>query len=193
MWDGYVEMAKEIFVNARIVVDRFHFFSHLQKAVDTLRKEIRRKKPKLASLKNCKWLLLKNTEDLSGEEQAQLAALWQEADLTQLKKVYDAKNSFRAILEEQIDSKVAEKKIEDWIATYQIEPLKKFMEMLGRWKKYILNYFDGRFTTGIIEGINNKIKLIKRRAFGFANFSNFRRVTMIEFLCSWRNTNKYPI
>lgn len=72
MWDGYIEMAKVVFPYAEIIVDRFHFFSHLQKVVDTVRKQMRRKYPKSEALKKIKWVLLKNPETLTEEEKQQL-------------------------------------------------------------------------------------------------------------------------
>jgi transposase len=46
----------------------------------------------------------------------------------------------------------------------------------------MLAYFEQRHTTSLVKGINNKIKTIKRRAFGYLNFDNFRRKVLIEFL-----------
>lgn len=57
-----------------------------------------------------------------------------------------------------------------------------FIKFYRSWKIYILNYFNGRYSTGIIEGINNKIKSIKRRAFGFNNFDNFKVRVQTAFL-----------
>ncbi|OQY26361.1 MAG: hypothetical protein B6244_13805, partial [Candidatus Cloacimonetes bacterium 4572_55] len=49
-----------------------------------------------------------------------------------------------------------------------------FLNTLKNWNQYILNYFNDRISNGMVEGINNKIKRIKRMAFGFRNFNNFR-------------------
>ena len=59
--------------------------------------------------------------------------------------------------------------------------LAPFLKTFKRWKGYVVNYFQGRYSNGLVEGINNKIKLIKRRAFGYVNFDNFRRRVIIEF------------
>jgi transposase len=187
MWDGYVETAKQLFVNADIIVDRFHFFSHLQKAVDTVRKKLRKDHPKKEELKKIKWVLLKNEIDLTQKEKEQLSQLWTFEECQILKNIYEAKNAFREILEQKINVNEAKIKLDKWVTNAKnlgIECLNKFLEMLGRWEKYLLNYFKFRLSTGIIEGINNKIKLIKRRTFGFASFGNFRRVVIIEFINS---------
>ena len=53
--------------------------------------------------------------------------------------------------------------------------------MLNDWKAYVLNYFTHRFTTSIIEGINNSIKTVKRMGYGFRNFANFKQRVLISF------------
>ncbi|MFZ5975338.1 MAG: ISL3 family transposase [Bacillota bacterium] len=49
------------------------------------------------------------------------------------------------------------------------------VRMLSNWKEYILNAFDHPYSNGYTEGVNNKIKVLKRVAFGFRNFENFRK------------------
>ena len=60
--------------------------------------------------------------------------------------------------------------------------LNKFVKTFTNWYDYILNYFDGRWSNGMVEGINNRIKMIKRRAFGYEDFSSFRNRVLVEFL-----------
>jgi transposase len=55
------------------------------------------------------------------------------------------------------------------------------LETFGRWLEPILNYFRKRTSNGIVEGINHKIKVIKRLAYGFRNFGNFR----LRVLAAW--------
>jgi len=50
-----------------------------------------------------------------------------------------------------------------------------------RWYQEIIAYFDNRTTSGTVEGINNKLKLIKRTVYGFKNFENFR----LRCLLNW--------
>ena len=58
--------------------------------------------------------------------------------------------------------------------------LSKFLATLRRWWEVILNYFHDRLTSGVVEGLNNQRKLIKRRAFGYRNFAHFRLRVLIE-------------
>lgn len=71
----------------------------------------------------------------------------------------------------------ATKRLKKFIPSAQASELKEFqscLTMLANWSTYILNAFDRPYTNGYTEGTNNKIKVIKRNAFGYRNFSNFR-------------------
>ena len=71
----------------------------------------------------------------------------------------------------------AAKKLQFFILSAQASQLTEFnacLTMLGNWSKYILNAFDCSYTNGYTEGTNNVIKVIKRNAFGYRNFNNFR-------------------
>ncbi len=58
--------------------------------------------------------------------------------------------------------------------------LTKFVTTLRNWWEVILNYFADRLTSGMVEGLNNKLKLIKRLAYGYRNFEHFRLRVLIE-------------
>jgi transposase len=182
MWEGYLNAAKEVFPNATLVADRFHFFTHLQKAVDNARKYLRRKYKDQPGLKNIKWLLLKNPQQLTQTEREQLQVLFACPANSLLKASYEAKNEFRDILEQDLSKAQAEPKMQAWLEKIQANRfMNDFVKFYTTWKNYILNYFEGRYTTGLIEGINNKIKSIKRRAFGFSNFDNFKARVQTAF------------
>ena len=54
------------------------------------------------------------------------------------------------------------------------------LKTLKKYMKYIENMFESNITNGVIEGLNNKIKSIKRTAFGYSNFSNFKKRILIQ-------------
>ena len=54
------------------------------------------------------------------------------------------------------------------------------LKTLKKYMKYIENMFKSNITNGLIEGLNNKIKSIKRTAFGYSNFSNFKKHILIQ-------------
>ena len=79
LWEGYIRAGEAMFPNATIVADRFHFFAHLQKALDNARKHLRRQYKDRDELKRIKWLLLKQRARLSAEESGLLKALLRKA------------------------------------------------------------------------------------------------------------------
>ena len=135
--------------------------------------------------KKVKWLFLKNKENLSLEQREQLDDLLSNPDYILLKQAYEAKEDFRAILEQDIDPKQADEKMTDWVIQVmqkQNKYLDKFIKTFSNWYEYILNYFNGKWSNGIVEGINNRIKMMKRRAFGYRDFPAFRTRVLVEFL-----------
>ena len=184
MWEGYLNCAKEVFPNAVITADRFHFFSKIQDAVDKTRKTLRRKFPNCPLLKKIKYLLLRSPESLTNEERSQLHKVFSDPHYRDLKLIYQAKTEFRNVLEKQITKPEAQILMDEWLEKFahiSNRFYKDFITFYRTWSDYILNYFKGRYTTSIIEGINNKLKSIKRRAFGFLNFENFKDRVFIEF------------
>lgn len=98
--------------------------------------------------------------------------------------MYDIKEEFRDIFESQITSDEALYKLLEWTENaYQYFP--KSCRTISRWIDEILAYFDHRTTQGVVEGINQKIKLIKRKAFGLTNFSSFRRRVLLNWHFSY--------
>jgi transposase len=94
-------------------------------------------------------------------------------------------SNFTWVAEKDITQEQADKKLTDW-AINMIKKdnkyLDKFIKTLNNWYDYILNYFNGKWSNGIVEGINNRIKMIKRRALGFEDFASFRTRILVEFI-----------
>jgi transposase len=183
LWDGYLSVGQSMFPNALLVIDRFHFFGHMQHAVDACRKHLRKRYPDDTRLKHIKWLLLKNRDTLSEEELAALRALFAVPEFAVLKQVYHAKNRLRQILEEESDPQQADQRLAAWeqqARAYHNPFIDTCLALLKRWKPHLLNYFHERFSTGTVEGLNNRLRALLRRAFGFLNFDHFRRRALIE-------------
>ena len=182
MWQGFINTAKAVFPNATLVVDRFHFFSYLNKAVDNQRKNLRRQFKDQDDLKRLKWALLKNAEGLAPDQKKKLDRAFLLSP--QLKLIDEHKEKFRAIFNQKITRNQGEIELNQWIEEAQKmknSHLNKFLYMLNSWKEYILNYFVHRVTTSVIEGINNSIKTVKRMGYGFRNFVNFKQRVLISF------------
>jgi transposase len=182
MWQGFLNTAKAVFPNATLVVDRFHFFGYLNKALDNERKSLRRKFKDQEDFKRLKGALLKNAEDLTDDQKKKLARAFLLAP--QLKLLYERKEKFRSIFDQRLTREQGEIELNQWIEQakkMKNKHLNNFLSMLNAWKDYVLNYFTHRFTTSVIEGINNAIKTVKRMGYGFRNFVNFKQRILISF------------
>ena len=106
MWQGFINTAKAVFPHATLVVDRFHFFSYLNKAVDSQRKSLRRQFKDKEEFKRLKWALLKNPENLTPTQKDKLdRALLQSPEL---KLIYDHKEKLRTIFNQNLTRKQGE-------------------------------------------------------------------------------------
>lgn len=175
LWSPYRAAIEEELPNAKVVADRFHVMQNLNKALDNCRKKEKRSSNNEEIWKNAKYTLLKNKKDLKDEEHTILKKICEASET--LKKCYDLKEAFREIFNTMDSREEAQKKLYKWIFEViksDLEEYYGFIKTLMNWQDNIINYFVNRLTSGFVEGVNNKIKLIKRKAFGFVNFENFR-------------------
>jgi len=185
MWEGYYQAAVEVFPSrVKIVVDRFHVMKNLNAALTKSRREIQRgmSKEDRDELKGIRWILVKNEDHLNDEEKARLKAMYEKCP--ELKTCHKLKEDFRRIFEEETSRRKAQAKLNAWkkrVKRTGLKSLDGFLTTLDNWEEWILNYFSsGKITNGVVEGINNKLKLIKRRAYGYRNNKNFRQRVLVE-------------
>jgi transposase len=113
------------------------------------------------------WILRKNTEKLTEEEKVTLKLLFGYSPLLEL--AYDFRNQLTDIFEEDISKEKARRKIKSWMKKVEKSELTcfdKFLTTLENRMNEITNYFYDRHSSGFVEGMNNKIKVIKRRCYG---------------------------
>ena len=183
LWEPYAQAAKKCLPKARIVADRFHVMKNLNDQVTSARREIQRGLPEESKsiFKNCRWLLVRNAEDLSDKDKSKLEAMFTVSPA--LKQLHTLKEDFRSIFEKEHSLEEAGTQLEAWIKSVEESKLTKLSKFVGtlrnRWKD-ILNYFHERLTSGKVEGLNNKIKVIKRCAYGFVNFDHFSLRVLVE-------------
>ena len=119
------------------------------------------------------WEFRRNPSSLTGAERAKLEALFEE--LPELRKLYDLRVEFKRIFDETQDRRKAELALTAWIVKLLEafpEMDKAFVKTYERWQEQILNYFEGRHTSGVVEGINNKARVITKRAYGLKSASS---------------------
>lgn len=165
MWGGFPKVVQEVFPNARIVFDRFHVMKPVNEELNKVRKQTR------MTLKGSKFILLKNGVDLTQEQKVKLAEILKHSK--RLKLAYELKEEFRDIFERSETVEAGKKQLLAWLKKAR----SVYCDVLTTIRNHldgICNYFLNRTTSGVMEGINNRIKLIKRQAYGFVNFDNFR-------------------
>lgn len=184
MYDGFVNAAVEVFGAQSLVIDRYHVAKLYRKPLDKLRtQEMARLKLELsaeeyAKLEGMMWILRKNHECLSEANKASLAILYKYSPT--LKKAHSYALRLTHIFNTHTNRKSAISKINRWITSVQksgIRIFDTFMTTLNKYKPYIGNYFKARKNSGFVEGLNNKIKVLKRRCYGlFKTESLFQRL-----------------
>jgi len=183
MWEPYTLAVKAKISHARIVVDRFHVMKNLNHCLTLARCDIQRTASNEVKqqLKGSRWVLVKNQKDLNEKQRAKLESLYQASP--ELKLCHQLKEQFRTIFETTTDRERARAALTRWmkqVENLSVTALQSFLVTLKNWFELILNYFVERWTNAFAEGVNNKIKLIKRRAFGFTNFDHFRLRILVE-------------
>ena len=161
---------------ARIVVDKFHLIRHINGALDKVRSRLQggSRRGKRRDLFKSRYILLKGAERLADWEKTRLNQLFYH--YPELKRAWMLKEGFRAWYGER-DRSWAEERLsllEERIANDSLPEFKELLHTFTNWREEILNYFDYRITNGFVEGKNNRIKTIKRMAYGYRNLDNFR-------------------
>ena len=198
MYETYLIITKAMFKNAKYVVDRFHYVTYIMDALDDIRIRLQKEH----GYNSREYRILKNKKNVSllriryGDERIKwyvytkryekgkyvyklpktiLEEMLSISD--ELNRGYELKELFLDIVANS-DYKNAERDLLAWIDLCKESKIVEFIEAsktIESWLPYIVNSFiDKRFTNGFTEGLNNKIKVIKRNAYGYKNFEFFR-------------------
>ena len=176
MWQPYIDNLKLYFPDAIIVFDKFHIVSHLNKAVDEVRREEARelKETEPDILKGTRYLWLKNPWNLTDNQKVKLSTL--EKLNLKINRAYLLKENFQYVWEYKYPG-WAKKFLKQWfwMATHsRLKPLRDFAWMVRRHEEGILNYFKVPISNGIVERLNNKAKVISHRAYGFRTVETYK-------------------
>lgn len=165
MWGGFPKVIEEVFPNAVVVFDRFHVTKLLNQRLNKLRILLGIKVP------NSRYLLLKNFEELTELQEQELKSILKESEL--LKIAYEMKEEFRLIYTQSQTVKSGYNRFKKWLVLGKVL-YGKFAQTVTEHLEGICNYFLSGTTSGVMEGINNKAKLILRQGYGFTDFEHFR-------------------
>jgi len=184
MYPGYINATREVLSHVRIVIDRFHVAEQYRAAADTVRKQelkrLKRELPKAdyQQLKGSLWAFRKNQADLSPDEQTVLARLLGYS--VELAAAHLLREELTAIFEQASSLAQAQAELRAWQERVRHSGLTcfdAFLNTLDRWWTEITNYFVHRDSSGFVEGLNNKLKVLKRRCYGLFNLEHlFQRI-----------------
>jgi transposase len=175
MWDPYIASIREN-TSASIVFDKFHIAKVINDVVDTVRKKEFAKADKIEKkqMKKKRFLILSRQKRLDDKKRETLFDL---LDVNKnLYATYILKEQALDIFDEEDEFKATER-LDKWIKNVIKSGIEEFIPVLNRIKSYlygILNYFKYKLTNAQSEGFNNKINVIKRKAYGFRDLEYFK-------------------
>lgn len=178
---NYRTLVKKRMPNAEIVADRFHVSKIINDELNKARisekkglQDIKDEKERARLediLKGSKYALIKPEENLTDKQKDKLVEVKRAFPL--LAEMHQQREDFRKIFDNHYDWTNGALALMDWMEDAQ-ETFKDSIGTLYRWFSEITAYFETRTTSGVVEGLNNRLKLIKRLGYGFRNFGNFR-------------------
>ena len=177
LWEPYRQAIRQVLPWAQQVADRFHVMKQLNGRLSQARRALQKQADEATReiLKGSRWVLLKSRDDLLPKEEAKLQAVLNASP--ELRTMYLLKEEFRTICDKVQTREQAARFLLAWICKVKFTGnprLLKFVNTLCNWWDEFLNYFIDRVSQGFVEGINNAIRTIIRRAYGFHNFDYFR-------------------
>ena len=173
LWAAFHNSVRLHLKNATLVFDKFHIFKYLSDAIDGVRRTEQNKAEAQGRdfIKGVRWILLKKDLD-----RKQSSTLKEVMELNEpIAKAMILKDDFDRFYQSETPEQAVEV-LTDWCRKCQESGLihfKKLAKRLNRWKDGIISFFKYRITNAVSEGINNKIKVIKRRSYGFHDMDYF--------------------
>jgi transposase len=175
----YYQAVQDHLSDAAVVFDWFPIVKLLNDKLPQLRRELYREATDQLQrdvLKGTRWLLLKRSENLDGDrnepERLRAALTLNES----LAAAYYLKEDLRLLWDEPT-KQAASRFLDEWIRMAEasgIRVLKTFARPLARYRSGLLAWYDHPISTGPLEGTNNKIKTLKRQAYGFRDQEYFK-------------------
>ena len=176
MSPAYMQAVREIFPEVDIVHDPYHVVVSVNKAIDETRKDMYRHLTgeQRSVIKGARFLLLRSLENLNEDSLEKLAHIMELNE--PLYQAYLLKEELRWFWN-ITSAELAAQFLENWVEEAYATGIKKFQKLadsLIRHKPGLLSYFSHRISTGPLEGLNNKIKVLKRQAYGFRDDEYFK-------------------
>jgi len=176
MWKPYADIGRTYFKNALIIADKYHYVRQNIWAFEKIRKREQKRLGKHSKklFRNSRRILLSKPNKLSDDDKMKLNSILAYSE--DLRQAYYLKQLFFEFSDSSSYDQ-AKKNLIDFILIAQNSGITEYINLaktLTNWSEEILNSFKVPYTNGCTEGFNNKIKVLKRIAFGFRNFKTFR-------------------
>ena len=193
-YEAYRQAIRAELPHARIVCDHFHLVRGANTALDSIRRERQRqqgrRRPKGArrsghagtwrpELYRARHRLLKARERLTERDRRRLCALFAQDPI--VAEAWGFKEAFRTVYR-ATSRPEAERRLDAFLTAVdgsQLPAFQAFATGVRQWRTELLAYFDEPTTNGYAEGVINKIKVIKRRAYGLPTFDGFRERVLL--------------
>lgn len=178
LWKHYREAVQSAFPEVAVVADRFHVVLNLHKAIHEARRkaqELAKTEDERKKLKGLRYLLLKNRQNLTEKNKKRLDKLAESHP--DLYRLWELRQELHDWYEVRTIPEFAQITLVQWIENarqLKMDALDTFCNTLENWQPEILNFFEHRITSGFVEGMNSKIRVLKRIAFGIPNNDHFR-------------------
>ncbi len=182
-WRAFRTTVQRYCKNTVICFDHFHLAQHFSKAIDKLRVQETRKanKKNKEVYKGTRWLLLRNPENLKDDDRSVLDRL-----LSVNRKLFTAyilREGFREVFSgPSAHSRLI--RLTKWMASVKsarLGPLSEFLSKIKRWEPYIRNSLRHDYSNAFAEGLNNKVRVIQRMAYGYKDFEYLRLKIIQQF------------
>ena len=176
MWKPYSITADVWFKNATQIIDKYHWIRQVIWAFENVRKKEQKKLgPELRKyFKRSKSLLIKRFDSLEEDQKQEVNVMLYYS--VNISRAYWYKEQFLKIITCK-DAESAKTAMKEWIENAEncdIAQFEKCAQTMRNWYTGIINSFSSPITNGFTEGCNNKIKVLKRNAYGYKNFKRFR-------------------
>jgi transposase len=176
MWKGFLKVIPKMFPHAVHMIDRFHVTQLLNQAVDKVRRmdmTAMKGRPQATRIKGLRWTILRRGSRVRGRARQALTRMMSTRLATgrawQLKEAFLHFWSYRS-------TRCAREFLQAWVSRAKrsrIGPMRKFAKTLQRHEPMLLNWIQARdeIMTGAVEGMNNKCRVVTRRAYGYRSFN----------------------
>ncbi len=191
LYKMYKTVVEKMCPKAVITADRFHVTKILHQELNQARidqkktaesLEIKQREKLFSTFKGGKYVLLKREEDLNDKQKEKLLDMKNASP--QIEVMHQLKEEFTELFDKSKNLGEGTLKLASWLKkAHSFFP--KTVRTIKNWFGEIVGYFEQRTTNAVVEGINNRLKVLKRCGFGFRNINNFKN----RALLFWHLTN----